>query len=109
METDLWLRGETTMSQKTVSKPDRYVSFDGIDCDGNARLVMASIERLLELPGRSNAFWEYFMKKRSAGSGPKPDDLFLIHSNINQVRELFETWEDEAAMALLVQLEEECC
>jgi hypothetical protein len=54
-------------------------------------------------------FWEYFAKKRAGGSGPKPDDLFLLHANINQVRELFETWEDEAAMELLVQLEEECC
>ena len=88
---------------------DRYVSFEGIDCDGNARELMAQIERLLDLPGRSNAFWEYFMKKRAGGSGPKPDDLFLLHSNINQVRELFETWDDEAAMALLTRLEEECC
>ena len=48
-------------------------------------------------------------KKRGGGSGPKPDDLFLIHCNINQVRELFETWEDEEALHLLEQLEEECC
>jgi len=88
---------------------DRYVSFEGIDCDGNARELMAHIERLLDLPGRSNAFWEYFMKKRAGGSGPKPDDLFLLHSNINQVRELLETWDDAAAMALLTRLEEECC
>ena len=93
----------------TPKSTDRYVSFDGIDCDGNAQRIMACIERLLDLPGRSNAFWEYFMKKRAGGSGPKPDDLFLIHSNINQVRELFETWEDEEAMSLLVRLEEECC
>ena len=98
------------MSPANTPKPtDRYVSFDGIDCDGNAQRIMACIERLLDLPGRSNAFWEYFMKKREGGSGPKPDDLFLIHSNINQVRELFETWEDEEAMSLLVRLEEECC
>lgn len=88
---------------------DRYVSFEGIDCDGNARQIMACIDRQLAIPGRNNVFWDYFNKKRAGGSGPKPDDLFLIHSNINQVRELFETWEDEAAMALLVQLEEECC
>ncbi len=97
------------MSLSSSAKPDRYVSFDGIDCDGGARRVMACIERVLEQPGRNDAFWDYFMKKRTGGSGPRPDDLFLIHSNINQVRELFETWEDEAAMALLVKLEEECC
>ena len=49
------------------------------------------------------------MRKRQGGSGPKPDDLFLIHSNINQIRDLFETSGDAAAMALLVQVEEECC
>jgi len=90
-------------------KGDRYLSFDDIDCDGNARLVMAHVDRLTALPGRGNAFWEYFMKKRAGGSGPKPDDLFLIHSNINQIRELFESCADEAAMTLLVKLEEECC
>ena len=88
---------------------DRYVSFEGIDCDGNARLVMECIERHVADPRRNNAFWDYFMKKRSGGSGPRPDDLFLIHSNINQVRELFETWHDNEALALLLRLEEECC
>ncbi|MES9853269.1 MAG: N(2)-fixation sustaining protein CowN [Candidatus Thiodiazotropha sp. L084R] len=88
---------------------DRYVSFEGIDCDGNAKLVMTCIERLIEKPGFSDAFWDYFMQKRSGGSGPKPDDLFLIHSNINQVHELFETCEDEEAMKLLLMLEDECC
>jgi hypothetical protein len=88
---------------------DRYISFEGIDCDGNADLVMAHIERLIAQPGRNNAFWDYFMNKRTGGSGPKPDNLFLIHSNINQVRELFEACEDEEALELLFLLEEECC
>jgi hypothetical protein len=95
--------------KKGDRKGDRYLSFDDIDCDGNARLVMAHVDRLTAQPGRNNAFWEYFMKKRAGGSGPKPDDLFLIHSNINQIRELFESCADEAAMTLLVKLEEECC
>ncbi|TCJ11592.1 N(2)-fixation sustaining protein CowN [Parasulfuritortus cantonensis] len=90
-------------------RPDRYVSFENIDCDGNARRVMECIQRHVAIPERNNVFWDYFMKKRAGGSGPRPDDLFLIHSNINQVRELFETWDDEEAMRLLVQLEEECC
>lgn len=97
------------MPQATAHKPDRYISFDGIDCDGNARRVMACIERLTAQPGQGNAFWDYFMNKRNGGSGPRPDDLFLIHSNINQVRELFEESDDEEAMTLLLMLEEECC
>lgn len=88
---------------------DRYRSFNGIDCDGNARRIMACIDRHMAIPEHNNAFWEYFMTKRAGGSGPKPVDLFLIHANINQVREPFETWEDEEAMKLLARLEEECC
>ena len=98
------------MSQSCGCKStDRYVSFQGIDCAGNARRIMECIDRHMAIPGRSNAFWEYFAKKRAGGAGPKPDDLFLLHANINQIRELFETWADEEAMELLVQLEEECC
>lgn len=90
-------------------KADRYISFDGIDCDGNARRLMAMLDRQLALPGRSNVFWEYFAKKRAGGSGSRPDDLFLIHSNINQFREFFEHWQDAEALSLLLQIEEECC
>ncbi len=98
------------MSQTSEPKTtDRYISFEGIDCDGNAARLMACIEHQLAQPGRSNAFWDYFMNKRQGGSGPRPDDLFLVHSNINQIRELFETWRDEEALELLLQLEEECC
>lgn len=90
-------------------KTDRYISFAGIDCAGNARRVMECIDRHIAISGRSNGFWDYFLAKRAGTSGPKVDDLFLIHSNINQVRELFETWDDGEALHLLEQLEEECC
>ena len=89
-------------------RPDRYMSFDGIDCDGNARRVMACIEDLMAA-GQGSAFWDYFMAKRSGGSGLRPDDLFLIHAHLNQVRELFEESGADDALALLEQLEEECC
>lgn len=90
-------------------KTDRYISFGGIDCDGNARRLMVLLEQQLALPERNNAFWEYFNRKRIGEVGPKMDDLYLIHANINQVREFFETWKDEEALELLQQLEEECC
>ena len=79
----------------------------GVNVTGELRLALDVSH--IAIPERNNAFWEYFMKKREGGSGPKPDDLFLIHCNINQVRELFETWDDQQALAWLVQLEEECC
>lgn len=94
---------------RTQPTSDRYISFKGIDCDGNARRIMACIDRHMTIPEHRNAFWDYFLKKRDGGSGPRPDELFLIHSNINQVRELFETWADDEALGLLARLEEECC
>lgn len=91
------------------SKTDRYTTFDGIDCAGNARRVMALIERNLPGAGPERSFWEYFMAKRQPRSGPVPDDLFLVHSYINQIRELFESCADGEALRLLMQVEEECC
>lgn len=90
-------------------KKDRYVSFDGIDCAGNARRIMEYIERNIVASGQEQPFWRYFMAKRTPRSGPAPDDLFLVHSHINQIREFFEECGDEAALALLFQVEEECC
>jgi hypothetical protein len=34
---------------------------------------------------------------------------FLIHSNLQEFRGLFETREDEEALKLLDELEEKCC
>lgn len=91
------------------ARGDRYVSFSDIDCDGNARRVMACIERNVARAVRTAPFWPYFMAKRQPKSGTAPDDLFLIHCHINVIRELFDETGDVEAMTLLVQLEEECC
>jgi len=94
---------------KTEEKPDRYISFVGLDCDAKAHEIMACTRRYIDDPQHTNAFWEYFKKKAEGGSGAKPDDLFLVHSNLNQIRELFEAHEDAMALALLDRIEEECC
>ena len=88
---------------------DRYVSFIGLDCDAKAREMMSHVRRYIDDPQHTNAFWEYFKKKSLGGSGPRPDDLFLIHSNLNQIRELFELHADEKALSLLDRIEQECC
>lgn len=90
-------------------KKDRYTTFDGIDCDQNARRVMACIERNVAASAGDQRFWTYFMGKRRPRSGPAPDDLFLVHSHINQIREFFEECADTTALELLMQLEQECC
>ena len=91
------------------AKSDRYVSFIGMDCDAKAAHLMEHINRHIDDPGKTNVFWEYFKKKAAGGSGPKPDALFLIHSNLNQIRELFEHYADTTALELLDQIEEEFC
>ncbi|MDD5058768.1 MAG: N(2)-fixation sustaining protein CowN [Sideroxydans sp.] len=91
----------------TTSKTtDRYISFDGIDCNGNARRVM---ELIAQYRDPSDPFWDYFAAKRQPRSGPPPDDLFLVHCHLNQIRELFEECADQHALDLLSALEEECC
>lgn len=99
-------QGSGCCCPKTI---DRYVSFDGIDCDGKARRLMEFIERRMADSGAEHPFLKYFMAKRQPRSGPAPDELFLIHSNINQIREFFEQCGDQESLALLTQLEEECC
>ena len=88
---------------------DRYTTFAGIDCDGRARLMMATIEQKFLDSGSEHPFLKYFLAKRAPKSGPIPDELFLIHSNINQIREFFERSGDPDLLDLLQILEEECC
>ena len=88
---------------------DRYTTFHGIDCAGNARRVMEFIELNAMASGAPHPFLAYFLAKRTPRSGPAPDDLFLIHSNLNQIREFFEESGNVQALELLFKLEEECC
>jgi len=94
---------------------DRYISYQGIDCEGNSKRLMALLLRHIDDPAKSNLFWDRFKEKLAlagqpkAGGGQHPDELFLIHTYINNLFEFFEEVEDEAALALLDQIERECC
>lgn len=96
-------------------KPDRYVSFVGIEGDKNSRELIAMLRRYIDDPGKSNRFWEQFKEKLGCVGQPDQnggrclDELFLIHSYINNIRELFELYADLPALALLDQIEEESC
>ncbi len=100
---------------KNSDKPDRYVSFVGIDGDGNARQLMEMLRRHIDDPARSNRFWEMFKEKLARvgepdlNSGRCLDELFLIHSYINNIRELFEEYNDGPALELLERIETESC
>jgi N(2)-fixation sustaining protein CowN len=96
-------------------KADRYVTFKGIDGDGNARRLMAMLRRHIDDPAKTNLFWEKFKEKLvlsespDANHGRHLDELFLIHSYINNLFELFEEYEDQEALTLLRQIEMESC
>jgi N(2)-fixation sustaining protein CowN len=91
------------------SRPDRYVSFKGIDCAGNARRVMDHVRAYMADPASSNVFWEHIKRRMDIGVGPKQDDMLFVHVYLNQIRELFEERGDADALALLDRIEEECC
>ncbi|NTW98754.1 MAG: N(2)-fixation sustaining protein CowN [Geobacteraceae bacterium] len=97
------------------NKPDRYVSFVGIEGDKNSRMLMVLLRRHIDDPRKSNRFWELFTEKlervgQTDGKGGRClDELFLIHSYINNIRELFELYDDQPALELLEQIETESC
>lgn len=99
----------------TATKPDRYVSFIGINGDENSRLLMAMLRRHIDDPEKTNLFWERFKEKLESVGVPDKnggrclDELFLIHSYINNIREIFETYDDRDALDLLERIEEESC
>ncbi len=98
-----------------VKKTDRYVTFKGINGNDNSRLLMGFLRRYIDDPATSNPFWEKFKDKLTlASSGPgtpgnRRDELLLVHSYINNIRELFEDHNDQEALVLLQQVEEESC
>jgi hypothetical protein len=96
-------------------KTDRYVTFIGIEGDRNSRELMVMLCRHIDDPARSNRFWELFKDKLERVGQPGEngerclDELFLIHSYINNIRELFEEYDDQPALALLERIEIESC
>ncbi len=94
---------------------DRYVTYRNIDCEGNSKKIMSMLLSYIDDPDKTNAFWEKFREKLALVGKPKEnngrniDELFLIHTYINNLYELFEEFEDAEALALLDQIERECC
>lgn len=98
-----------------LKRADRYVTFKGIHGEGNARRLIGMLRRYLDNPAVTNPFWDMFRKKLAlvgsaeANGGRELDELFLVHSYINNIRELFEEQDDHEALALLEQIEVESC
>lgn len=91
---------------------DRYVTFNGIDCDGNAKVVIEHVLALISDPAKSNALWDRFLVRlQQAGKvGHRTaDELCLACSHTYYIEELFEEHGDEVGLEALRRLEEECC
>jgi hypothetical protein len=89
----------------------RYTSFKTIDFDGNMRAVMAHLQRYLDDPAVTNAFWQRFSQRLAEAESrdtPVSDKLLLLHAHTYYISDLFEEHEDYAALEALQKLEEEC-
>jgi len=97
------------------SGPDRYKSFKDIDCEGNSTRLIDMLRAHIDGPQKGNPFWikmGELLDRIAQGipvNGIRMNNLFFIHSYINNIRDLLEQQEDEEALALLEQVERECC
>lgn len=89
---------------------DRYVSFLGLDCDTKARQLVDTLRQAMTRDGRQDPFWDYFAAKLNGTQGPTHHDaLYHIHCHLNDLRDLFERWDEADLAAMLESLEIECC
>lgn len=94
------------MSQKKVN---RYISFEGTDCEEKSCRIIRHVKQYTEKPPHPSHWSEYFRNKLERGPALGQDELFIVCSQMNNVRSLFEEYEDTDALNLLEQVEEDCC
>ena len=90
---------------------DRYVTFEGIDFEGNMEAVLVHLRRYIDDPAFANPFWDRFRQRLAdaeAAEQPVADRLLLMHAHVYYMAELFEDNDDADAIAALRRLEEEC-
>lgn len=87
-------------------RPDRYVTFAGMDCDGRTREVMAAIEARAAVS--ASPFWVYFATQRRLAHGRGLDDLRVLHNFLPTLKELLEGEGAAAELAMLEDLEVIC-
>ncbi len=90
-------------------KSDRYISFCNIDCDQNADRIIAMLESNLNAQNGAAQWLTYFNDKRQQQLKRGHDNLHFVGNQLNMLYEYFRLCEDEAALELLYQVEQECC
>ncbi|MEM1254983.1 MAG: N(2)-fixation sustaining protein CowN [Cyanobacteria bacterium P01_H01_bin.21] len=94
------------MSQQNVN---RYISFEGTNCEDKSCQIVSYIKRHTDNPSHPSPWSEYFRDKLDSSFALGQDELFVVCSQMNNVRSLFEEYEDTEALNLLEQVEEDCC
>ena len=94
------------MSQQNIN---RYISFEGTECEERSCQIVSYIRQYTENPSHPSPWSDYFRDKLESSPALGQDELFVVCSQINNVRSLFEEYEDTEALTLLEQVEEECC
>lgn len=88
---------------------DRYTSFAGIDCEGNANKIMDRLHQLIQAGLPEDRLVTYFTAKLAQQETLGQDALFFICSQINVIQALFDNCHDQEALDWLAQIEDECC
>jgi hypothetical protein len=88
---------------------DRYISFEGLECDENAIRIVASIHGHLQAGHGGEKWHNYFTLKFSEQQRMATDELFFVGSQMNTLYDFFSEVGDGNSARLLYQVEQECC
>jgi len=88
---------------------DRYISFEGLECDHHATQILCAIRLHLKQLLPSDKWQNYFAMKFGEQQRMGTDDLFFVGSQMNTLYDFFEEMDDETTGELLYQVEQECC
>lgn len=94
------------MSQQNVN---RYISFEGTECEEKSCRIIDYIKQYIENPPHPSRWSNYFRDKLESSLALGQDELFVVCSQMNNVRSLFREYKNTEALNLLEQVEEDCC
>ena len=94
---------------------DRYVSFCGIDCEGNSARFMQTFLQLLEQGAGDPRWRDYFGGKLQQKEKMQQDNLYFIGAQMNSLYSYLDDCANSGSAGLpelrelLWQIEQECC
>ena len=102
----------TLQHEKPMPAPDnrdRYITFEGLDCDANASRIVTTIRHAIDSATLPGNWMDYFSKKLQEKERLGVDDLFFVGSQVNTIYALLDEIDDQETHELLYQVEQECC